>query len=56
MVLSNYFNAYETDFPKMIWLGDEGLYEKVIFIRNPRQFTYMIEELSYYLHRNNFTD
>jgi len=43
----------ETQFPKMLWLDDQSIYEKAIFIKNYNQFIFMIEELSFALHKNN---
>lgn len=42
------------EFPKMLWLGDESLYEKAIFIRNYDQFNFMIDELSFQLNKRKY--
>lgn len=42
------------EFPKMIWLGENSLYEKAIFIRNYTQFNVMIDQLSYELNKRNY--
>ena len=59
MMKSNYFKNWDKinlnrskNFPKMIWLGDESLYEKAIFIKDHNQFMFMINELSCALHTN----
>lgn len=54
MKKSNYLkrNKITRNFPKMIWLGDQSLYDKAIFIKDYNEFLYLIDELSYILTKN----
>ncbi len=37
------------DYPKMLWLGENNMHDKAIFIRNSNQFDYLIDKLTHEL-------
>ena len=46
---------FNSNFPRMLWLGDQGLFEKALFIKDLGEFFFLMDELTYAIRRNNYS-
>jgi len=42
------------EFPKMVWLGNNSLFERAMFVENDSDFVYLIGNISYLIRMEDY--